>query len=71
MFLVIVTYLTISIIDLPALIKQKDKSAIIVFSILVCAGLVLGYILANNIEVLSPIEWITHIFEKYNIGYKN
>ena len=49
-------------IEVPPLLKKKQKKELLVFSILLTVGIVLSMTLAFGKPILNPLEFLTFIF---------
>lgn len=52
----------ISIFEIPPLIKKKWWREIIVFLILLSAGITLAILLSKHITIPSPLDWLEKLY---------
>lgn len=52
----------ISILEVPALVKEKSWREITVFFIILGVGLTLTILLTKNVPIPTPVDWIVKIY---------
>jgi hypothetical protein len=55
--------LMIGLIEVPALLKRRERKDLWVFSVLLLAGIGLSIAVSLNIEIPTPLLWIKKIYE--------
>ncbi|WP_391122824.1 hypothetical protein [Psychrobacillus sp. L3] len=53
-------------LEVPALLKNKDKIGLIIFSALLALGVGFGMALAFNIKIPNPVDFLTVILKPLN-----
>jgi len=61
--IVIVAAVIIIFIDMPALLKQKRKKELRMFSVLLLCGISLNIAEALNWNMLNPLDWIAVMYK--------
>ncbi len=67
--LLIISFLGIAFLDMPKLIKNKDKKEIIVFSIFFIFAFVMSLLHILGVKIPSPMQGIQNIIKKLGINY--
>ena len=52
----------ISFFEIPPLVKKKWWREIIVYFLLLSAGMTLAILLSKDVSIPTPVDWITKIF---------
>jgi hypothetical protein len=69
MVLTIIGFLLLALVDLPPLLRKRDRRAVVAFSIFFLAALALGLLRAFHVEVPSVLLLLGEGLKKLGIGY--
>jgi hypothetical protein len=56
----------VSFFEIPPLVKKKWWREMIVYFLLLSAGMALAILLSKDVTIPSPLDWITKIFSPVN-----
>jgi hypothetical protein len=59
---ILLTGAIISFFEIPPLVKKKWWREIIVYFLLLSAGMTLAILLSKDVSIPTPLDWITKVF---------
>jgi hypothetical protein len=69
MIYVLLIFIAIALVDLPPLIRDRDKRGIIVFGVIFVLGLALSILWVKDIRLPSPLVKISELMESIHLAY--
>lgn len=71
LIVIIIAFIIIAIMDLPALIKSKQRPDLIIYSVFFVSTLILAMLLLFGIAIPSPIKGAQYFIKDiFHLGYK-